>query len=863
VRQFHGLQQEVRDLLTKSTPLMRWFVLSLLTVGGAASQGQQIPSAWNGELSGAPLMHVRAMTMHDFDGSGPRPPSLVICEGDEVWYVVSEYSEGTWREILRVQAFETGIGLASYDTDGPGPALPMLLFHHRPRTSYSNIPRLGRIEGSTILPIGLQNASAVSMIVWDSDGPGPIPSRLIAAGGVQPLNSSSWFGIAAWDGTTWTNLSPNANFDPTTVAIFDPDGEGPGPSTLAVGGNFAASGGQPAGTVAILNGTQWRIVPRAPNESFANFVPARLISHDPDGPGPRLPMLIAGDRQIVAWDGSNWFSLSYGSSLGPVSIASFDPDGGGPAVPQLIAGGRGNALSIWNNQLPPFAPGWISIDTVSHFRWTYELLVHDPDGEGPQAPVLYRASHPRDRPSTIYVWNGAQWRRLTRSALEPLGRILTHDPDGPGPIPRTLYATRIVDNTPRLRQWNGLDWADVSLLRNIRADSLFAFDIDGTQQLGEELLVAYFEPADSNNGLQVARIDGRRIVLLGTPFPNSPPVLGSHDPDGPGIEKALPVIGIRNYLEVTDAPTEQLLDAVQLFRDGRWVRHQTHLPTVGAFVGLDIPSRFFSCDLDGSPDTEQDLIVSGTFRRFDKTAESAIAIWRGDRWERVGSPFVGALRGLVHFDLDGDGPLPRQLIGVFGSTSTSSQVTGRIVALTDNTWLPISGTNPQSQPTDVRQMIIFDPDGPGPARPELRVIGTLSNSSDLFIFRWNNAAWEMIGDSLEASVISGLISFDPDEQGPIPPHLVAIGSFNRAGSFRSPFVAAFGPVGSWKASLPSLDFYPDGIFSPLDLEYFQRYFAADNPIADVGGEGGLLGPDGQLDSNDWIAFIRRYLLTIH
>jgi hypothetical protein len=85
-----------------------------------------------------------------------------------------------------------------------------------------------------------------------------------------------------------------------------------------------------------------------------------------------------------------------------------------------------------------------------------------------------------------------------------------------------------------------------------------------------------------------------------------------------------------------------------------------------------------------------------------------------------------------------------------------------------------------------------------------------------------------------------------------------VGTFTRVGNFYAPYIAAFGPAGSWKAGSPSLDFNSDGLVSSIDVEYFARYHTDQIPLADLGREGGLPGPDGIVDSNDWVVFLHRY-----
>jgi trimeric autotransporter adhesin len=73
-------------------------------------------------------------------------------------------------------------------------------------------------------------------------------------------------GIAAWDGSTWQPLGSGINGAGRALATFDPDGPGPAPELLVVGGSFTIAGGQPAARIAAWDGQNWQALGAGVND---------------------------------------------------------------------------------------------------------------------------------------------------------------------------------------------------------------------------------------------------------------------------------------------------------------------------------------------------------------------------------------------------------------------------------------------------------------------------------------------------------------------------------------------------------------------------------------------------------------------
>jgi hypothetical protein len=55
------------------------------------------------------------------------------------------------------------------------------------------------------------NGHVGAMVYWDPDGPGPMPPVLVVGGSFNVAGDSFVSNIAAWDGTTWSALGTGLN----------------------------------------------------------------------------------------------------------------------------------------------------------------------------------------------------------------------------------------------------------------------------------------------------------------------------------------------------------------------------------------------------------------------------------------------------------------------------------------------------------------------------------------------------------------------------------------------------------------------------------------------------------------------------
>ena len=218
---------------------------------------------------------------------------------------------------------------------------------------------------------GGMDGAVEALAVYDPDGDGPEPSALYAGGHFATAGPTEARRVARWNGWLWEPLGSGLDVSVgqpfvLSMAVHDEDGAGPQPPWLYVGGRFSAAGGVPALSIARWNGTSWSSVGSGADDRIFALAP-----FDPDGPGPSPTLLYVGGLFTVAggintggvasWDGQQWSGLGEGIG-GPVfALAPFDTDYVGPALPRLYVGGSfetveaisSSRIATWGPQLLP------------------------------------------------------------------------------------------------------------------------------------------------------------------------------------------------------------------------------------------------------------------------------------------------------------------------------------------------------------------------------------------------------------------------------------------------------------------------------------------------------------------------------
>ena len=203
--------------------------------------------------------------------------------------------------------------------------------------SASGVPgsaKLARWDGGQWYSMDAQIETVQQQIwaleVWDD---GLTGEQLYIAGQYTGLNGQAGLDyIAKWDGSTYSavggTISIAADLGVRCLHVSDLSGT----EILYAGGDFHEIGGVPARRVAAWDGTSWSNL-GGPGAGFDGDVRA-MVTWD-DGHGPAL--YVGGDHnQVAKWDGSSWSELNGRFDAGVRDLVVFD-DGAGESLYALGA----------------------------------------------------------------------------------------------------------------------------------------------------------------------------------------------------------------------------------------------------------------------------------------------------------------------------------------------------------------------------------------------------------------------------------------------------------------------------------------------------------------------------------------------
>ncbi len=251
---------------------------------------------------------------------------------------------------------------------------------------------VARLTGSTLSPlgVGLSGNSVDALLTLDN-------GDVIAAGDFHLTGSSGPFGVARWNGSTWSSLSSGpfnlALSGPALALAKMPNGD------LVVGGTFAQASGANVGNVARWNGTAWSSLGTGTNGAV------RAFAVRSDG------ALFAGGTftsaggvacsNIAQWDGTVWQPVGSGCS-GAVHALAVRPGGDIVAAGEFTTAGGvvAHHIARWTGTT------WLSMNAVPGTTVFPRALAVLPNGDVIADRGLHQSSPPD---AGISRWNGAMW----------------------------------------------------------------------------------------------------------------------------------------------------------------------------------------------------------------------------------------------------------------------------------------------------------------------------------------------------------------------------------------------------------------------------------------------------------------------
>lgn len=251
------------------------------------------------------------------------------------------------------------VAATEWDPDGDGPGFPQLVvaetFHAAGRFPAEDIarwdPAANDGEGAW-LPFGTgsQRKSAIGdikgIVPWDPDGDGPQPTSLVAAGDFTFIGGVEANHIARWDPAAdegrgaWLAFDRGFGHEVRAVTTWDFDSEGPEPEQVVAAGYFRRTGKHATIGIARWNPTAVHgVTGRGLTMETQRLSPQSIytmVKWDPDGSGPIRPRLVIGGV-FRFQDPDLVKSIAYWDRA---PDAAWDPDGPGPQPESLIGFGE-------------------------------------------------------------------------------------------------------------------------------------------------------------------------------------------------------------------------------------------------------------------------------------------------------------------------------------------------------------------------------------------------------------------------------------------------------------------------------------------------------------------------------------------
>ncbi|MCC6359608.1 MAG: hypothetical protein IT450_12760 [Phycisphaerales bacterium] len=334
---------------------------------------------------------------------------------------------------------------ALFDFDGAGPSREALVIGgNLGLVDGEPISTIAVWDGQSVEHIGESfEASAAAFCTYvDAANPGA-PTLVVGGDGRGVVDSGR---VAQWNGAGWTQLGGDFNDAVRGLAFFDEDGTGPNPPGLFACGPFTSVAGVTAMHVARWDGQQWSAVGAGLGSAQVTSVNA-LAVFDPDGAGPGRAVLVAGGnflptesstaRYLAKWDGSTWSDVGNPiTTPGEVfGLRVFDHDADGPATPELYACGNWYSSPTFKTIARWDGETWRGVGTLNAYARGFAEFDLNPDDDIPAGLFIYTGTG-------VYRWNGSRLATLDGEP-RPFARnaAIGWDSDGPGGVPPSLFVS--------------------------------------------------------------------------------------------------------------------------------------------------------------------------------------------------------------------------------------------------------------------------------------------------------------------------------------------------------------------------------------------------------------------------------------
>jgi hypothetical protein len=540
------------------------------------------------------------------------------------------------------------------------------------------------------------NGPVYASTFHDPDGPGPLPRRLVIGGAFTIAGPLQCSNIAALDplSGTWTTLGGGITGAVRALAAM-PNGD------LVATGEFLGAGAAAANYIARWNGSSWSPL----GSGLGSFGFALTV----DGNGDLIVggfFTTAGGLpapRLARWNGSSWSGVGGGVDIGTAVFALLvQPNGelwvGGDFA--TVGGVQANHLARWNgSQWSAFGNG----GSVGANAPVYALHAR-PSGESIVAGAFTSLAG-------LAVSGVASWQAGAFTALAPLGVARAATTLASGEL--LVGGSNLLGSTAGTARWNGSSWLAESG-GPLGEVATVAGDSNGDAYAGGSFPACGNAPlrnfarrsAAGWNGAAPGGLDGQVLAIL--PLPDGSSIIGGNFARAGG--------------QVCNGIARRIGNTWQ--RLGTGIQHAFGPGSVRALARLP----------------NGDVVAGGAFVQAGGQPSSNLARWNGSAWSGIGGG-IGGTTSLTRVDallVRASGNL---VVGGTFTVAGSTPVTN-VAEWNGATWTPLGSLGGGSLffQTGVRSLVEL-PNGQVVAGGFFPAIGGVGTFPEANFALWNGSTW--------------------------------------------------------------------------------------------------------------------------
>lgn len=508
------------------------------------------------------------------------------------------------------------------------------------------------------------------------------------------------------------------------VLNYDPDGPGPLPEVVALGGLFTWAGNSPAAGVVLWNPVDGSWTPLGTELNGE----VRALATCPTGTGG-FDLYASGgfsaNASVWRWNGAAWTALPSNGITTILDMAAVPNSVGGYSLIACGSGSNGSLKGIarWDGTAwSAMGSGAVSGTTV------YDVEpVQRPDGTWDVFAAGVFATASGSGAYGVARWDGTAWNSLGATSLNSQGTVLSLAslPNGSGGYDLIAggQLSRIAGvQVAHLARWDGTQWSNFGGVSGVGVQKLRATDMElGGPNL---LVVGNFVSVAGVAAKNVARWNGVgwSSLSVGTVTPGTN--LFRDIARVPGGEQDDFLVG--GFFETIDDGAPAL--SVARREGSHWSPiardEDLHAPSSGIYV---LPTA----------SGESDLLVG---QHWDKALRQwGPARWNGSRWELLGTGLTYVYRFAHHRNALGE----IDLYGISSRVLPSGVREYFVAKMEGDAWIPIGTASGSGQ---TLYSIAIAPTSDGSLR--LYVGGVFDQVGGVpcrNIALWDGATWSQVG----------------------------------------------------------------------------------------------------------------------